>query len=88
MKKMISISTSLLIFLTLSCKDGAKEIQKKSLEQSNKESFDLVISNANVIDVQSGVVTKQTLYINKGMLVETTPEMKTGFHTFQHINVQ
>ena len=88
MRKFLSISSCILIFLTLSCKDGSKEIPKESSKESNKESFDLVISNANVIDVQSGEITKQTLYINKGILVETTPEMKTGFHTFTHINVK
>ena len=88
MKTLLSILSITIVFLTASCKNDSKDILKKSPKESNKESFDLVISNANVIDVQSGAITKQTLYINNGILVETTPELKTGFHTFKHINVQ
>ncbi|MFT5891187.1 MAG: imidazolonepropionase-like amidohydrolase [Dokdonia sp.] len=80
MKSLPYIIGSILIFLAISCKDQSKEILK--------EQFDLVISNAQVINIESGEITKQTLYINKGVIVESTPEMKTNIHSFTHINVK
>ncbi|GGG31567.1 hypothetical protein GCM10011344_35600 [Dokdonia pacifica] len=57
-------------------------------KESPKEPFDLVISNANIIDIESGDITKQTLYINKGVIVETTPEMKSNYIALKHMNVK
>ncbi|MEP0265101.1 amidohydrolase family protein [Dokdonia sp.] len=81
MKTLRNITSIAIIFLAISCKDQPKESPK----ELPKEIFDLVLSNAQVIDIESGAITKQTLYIRKGVIVKITPEFKKDFNTFKHI---
>jgi Amidohydrolase family len=67
MKKLIGVL--LLTFVIISCKN---EVQT---------SYDLIIENGNVIDIVSGNVSKQSIFINEGRIVKLSNSVEENAYT-------
>lgn len=67
MKKLIGVL--LLTFVIISCK---KEVQT---------SYDLIIENGNVIDIVSGNISKQSIFINEGRIVKLSNSVEENAYT-------
>ena len=71
MKKLIGVL--LLTFVIISCKN---EVQT---------SYDLIIENGNVIDIVSGNISKQSIFINEGRIVKLSNSVEENTYTSQII---
>lgn len=67
MKKLIGVL--LLTFVIISCKN---EVQT---------SYDLIIENGNVIDIVSGNISKQSIFINEGRIVKLSNSVEENAYT-------
>lgn len=63
------IGVLLLTFVIISCK---KEVQT---------SYDLIIENGNVIDIVSGNISKQSIFINEGRIVKLSNSVEENAYT-------
>lgn len=55
--------------------------------KSTKKKYDIALSNAQIIDIKTGEITRQTIYIDKGIIVEITPELKKNIEVSNYTSL-
>lgn len=60
--------TILLLILVVSCKN------------EQKESYDIILKNGNVINIKTGAIEVQDIFINEGRIIKVTPTTNTEYY--------